>query len=84
LGNVNTPRIARGAVGGVGIQVKTVADLRRAPGNTASLAPVNIEAVTGCSDLSPVSVKYIRVSAKRLNLQSGGPIPLCLKPRLIL
>jgi len=52
--------------GGVGIRVETVAELRRALENaTHSSAFVIIEAMTGYRDLSPISVKYIRASAKR-------------------
>jgi TPP-dependent 2-oxoacid decarboxylase len=52
--------------GGVGIRVKTVAELRRALENAAqSSSFVIIEAMTGYRDLSPISVKYIRASAKR-------------------
>lgn len=52
--------------GGVGIRVQTVAELRRALTNAAqSSSFVIIEAMTGYRDLSPVSVKYIRASAKR-------------------
>jgi thiamine pyrophosphate-dependent acetolactate synthase large subunit-like protein len=52
--------------GGVGIRVGTVAELRRALTNAAqSSSFVIIEAMTGYRDLSPVSVKYIRASAKR-------------------
>jgi indolepyruvate decarboxylase len=52
--------------GGVGIRVETVAQLRRALENAAqSSAFVIIEAMTGYRDLSPISIKYIRASAKR-------------------
>lgn len=52
--------------GGVGIRVETVAELRRALENAAqSSSFVIIEAMTGYRDLSPISVKYIRASAKR-------------------
>src|SRR6266542_48127 len=52
--------------GGVGIRVQTVAELRRALENAAqSSSFVIIEAMTGYRDLSPISVKYIRASAKR-------------------
>jgi len=52
--------------GGVGIRVQTVAELRRALENAAqSSAFVIIEAMTGYRDLSPISIKYIRASAKR-------------------
>jgi indolepyruvate decarboxylase len=52
--------------GGVGIRVETVAELRRALENAAqSSSFVVIEAMTGYRDLSPVSIKYIRASAKR-------------------
>jgi indolepyruvate decarboxylase len=52
--------------GGVGIRVQTVAQLRRALENAAqSSAFVIIEAMTGYRDLSPISIKYIRASAKR-------------------
>jgi hypothetical protein len=51
---------------GVGIRVETVAELRRALENAAqSSSFVIIEAMTGYCDLSPISVKYIRASAKR-------------------
>jgi thiamine pyrophosphate-dependent acetolactate synthase large subunit-like protein len=52
--------------GGVGIRVQTVAELRRALENAAqSSAFVIIEAMTGYRDLSPISIKYNRASAKR-------------------
>jgi indolepyruvate decarboxylase len=52
--------------GGVGIRVETVAELRRALENAAqSSSFVVVEAMTGYRDLSPVSIKYIRASAKR-------------------
>jgi len=52
--------------GGVGIRVQTVAELRRALEKAAqSSAFVIIEAMTGYRDLSPISIKYIRASAKR-------------------
>jgi len=52
--------------GGVRIRGQTVAELRRAFENAAqSSAFVIIEAMTGYRDLSPISIKYIRASAKR-------------------
>jgi len=51
--------------GGVGIRVETVAELRRALENASqSSSFVIVEAMTGYRDLSPVSIKYIRASAK--------------------
>jgi hypothetical protein len=50
-----------------------VAELRRALENAAqSSAFVIIEAMTGYRDLSPISIKYIRASAKRA-LKSAKP-----------
>jgi indolepyruvate decarboxylase len=57
--------------GGVGIRVETVAELRRALENAAqSSSFVMIETMTGYRDLSPISVKYIRASAKRAERSS--------------
>ncbi len=52
--------------GGVGFRVETVAELRDALEEAAkSSSFVIIEAMTGSRDLSPITVKYIRASAKK-------------------
>ncbi len=57
--------------GGVGFEVKTVAELREALEKAAQSASfVIIEAMIGYRDLSPITVKYIRASAKRAKLFS--------------
>lgn len=54
--------------GGDGFEVKTVAKLREALEKAAqSTSFVIIEAMIGYRDLSPITVKYIRASAKRAN-----------------
>lgn len=57
--------------GGVGFRVATVAELRDALEEAAkSRRPVIVETMIGYRDLSPVSVKYIRASAKKAKLVS--------------
>ena len=57
--------------GGVGFRVTTVAELRGALEEAAkSPTLVIIEAMIGYRDLSPVSVKYIRASAKKAKIVS--------------
>ncbi len=52
--------------GGRGFRVETVAQLRRALDEAEKSASFSIiEVMTGARDLSPVSVKYIRASAKK-------------------
>jgi len=57
--------------GGIGFRVETVAELRDAL-EEAARAPtfVIIEAMIGYRDLSPITVKYIRASAKRAKILS--------------
>ena len=57
--------------GGRGFQVKTVAQLRRALDEAAkSSAFAIIEVLIGPRDLSPVTIKYIRASAKKAQIKS--------------
>ena len=57
--------------GGRGFQAHTVAQLRRALGEAAkSSAFAIIEVFIGPRDLSPVTVKYIRASAKKAQIKS--------------
>lgn len=57
--------------GGVGFRVETVAELRDALEEAAqSPSFVIIEAMIGSRDLSPITVKYIRASAKKAQLSS--------------
>jgi len=57
--------------GGVGFRVETVAELRDALEEAAKSASfVIIEAMTGSRDLSPITVKYIRASAKKAAILS--------------
>lgn len=57
--------------GGVGFRVETVAELRDAL-EEADKSPsfVIIEAMIGSRDLSPITVKYIRASAKKASISS--------------
>ena len=57
--------------GGRGFRVETVAQLRRAL-DEAEKSPffAIIEVMTGPRDLSPMSVKYIRASAKKAQIKS--------------
>src|SRR5713226_1549887 len=57
--------------GGVGYRVETVAELRHALGEAAeSTSFVIIEAMIGYRDLSPITIKYIRASAKQAKILS--------------
>ena len=57
--------------GGRGFRVETVAQLRRALEQAAeSPAFTIIEVMIGARDLSPLSVKYIRASAKKAQLKT--------------
>jgi indolepyruvate decarboxylase len=57
--------------GGRGFRVETVAQLRRALDEAENAATFSIvEVMTGPRDLSPVSVKYIRASAKKGKTQN--------------
>jgi indolepyruvate decarboxylase len=57
--------------GGRGFRVQTVAQLRRALGEAAkSSAFAVIEVLIGPKDLSPITVKYIRASAKKGRLKN--------------
>lgn len=57
--------------GGVGFRVETVAELRDALVEAAKAPPfVIIEAMIGYRDLSPVTVKFIRTSARKAKILS--------------
>jgi len=57
--------------GGVGFKVETVAELRDALEEAAkSRSFVIVEAMIGPRDLSPITVKYIRASAKKAAILS--------------
>jgi indolepyruvate decarboxylase len=57
--------------GGTGYRVETVADFRRALEQAAkSSSFAIIEAMIGQRDLSPISVKYIRASARKAEIRS--------------
>jgi indolepyruvate decarboxylase len=59
--------------GGRGFRVETVAQLRRALDEAEkSSSFAIIEVLTGPRDLSPMSVKYIRASAKKAEIKSRG------------
>jgi indolepyruvate decarboxylase len=59
--------------GGSGFRVETVGQLRRALDQTAKCpAFAIIEVVIGPRDLSPITVKYIRASAKKAQIKSQG------------
>ncbi len=58
--------------GGRGFRVETVGQLRRALEQAANSSAFTIvEVMIGPKDLSPVSVKYIRASAKKAQLQNS-------------
>ena len=57
--------------GGRGFRVATVAQLRRALDETAkSYSFANMEVMTGAGDLSPITLKYIRASAKKAQIKA--------------
>jgi len=57
--------------GGRGFRVATVAQLRRALDETAkSSSFAIIEVMTGAGDLSPITLKYIRASAKKAQIKA--------------
>ena len=57
--------------GGRGFQVETVAQLRRSLDEAAkSSSFAIIEVMTGSEDLSPITLKYIRASAKKAQINS--------------
>lgn len=57
--------------GGIGFRVETVAELRDALEEAAKRSSfVIIEAMIGYRDLSPITVKYIRASAKKAEISS--------------
>jgi TPP-dependent 2-oxoacid decarboxylase len=59
--------------GGRGFRVETVAQLRRALDEAAASSSFAIlEVMIGSRDLSPITVKYIRVSAKKAQIKKRG------------